>query len=114
MKSFNLWVCSAAIVAAVGLAGNAWCQDATSESSTTVTTVPAEPTVTSKTVTHETHANPPVVVANPGSSTSTETTTTDSSAPSSTDSMHEKTRSDTTYGPMGTTHTEKQEKSTTD
>ncbi|MGZ3619951.1 MAG: hypothetical protein ACXVAA_05550 [Candidatus Binataceae bacterium] len=50
MKSFNLWVCSAAIVAAVGLAGNAWCQDATSESSTTVTTVPAEPTVTSKTV----------------------------------------------------------------
>lgn len=113
MKSLSLWISTAAVMVAVGFAGSAWSQT-TTESNSTVTTVPAEPTVTSRTVTNRTVVSPPVVVASPRSSSSSETTTTDSDSPGDPSSMHEKTRSDTSYGPNGVTHSESQEKSTSD
>jgi hypothetical protein len=112
MKSLSLWISVAAIGVTVGLAGSAWSQTATESESSTVTTVPA-PSVMSKTVTHSTVVSPPVVVASPSSSTTTRTTT-ESDTPDKASSMQEKTRSDTTYGPNGVTHSETQEKSSSD
>jgi hypothetical protein len=112
MKSLSLWVSAAAIGVTVGVAGSAWSQTATNSESSTVTTVPA-PGVTSRTVTRSTVVSPPVVVASPDSSTTTRTTT-EADAPGNAPTMQEKTRSDTTYGPGGVTHSETQEKSSSD
>jgi hypothetical protein len=114
MKSLTLWILAAAIGMAVGLAGNAWCQT-TMESDSMVTTVPAAPSVTSKTVTTKTEVNPPVVVARPLSSSSSETTTTESNTPyEPAPSVQENSRSKTTHGPGGVTHSESSDKTTTD
>jgi len=113
MKALSIWMSTAAILVAVGFAGSAWSQS-TTESNSTVTTVPAEPSVTSRTVTNRTEVSPPVVVAGPRSSSSRETTTTNSDTPNDSDSVRERTRSDTTYGPDGVTHSESQEKTSSD
>ena len=100
MKAFSLWVSVAAIGVTVGLAGNAWCQT-TTQTDSTVSTTPAEPSVSSKTVTTKTEVNPPVVVMRPSSSSS-ETTTTQSDTPyEPAPSVQENSRSKTTYGPDG-------------
>jgi hypothetical protein len=109
MKTVGLWISAAAIGVAVGLPHSAWSQTTESESST-VTTVPAAPVVTSKTVTKKTEISPPVVVT-PSTATET-TTTTQSNAPAPT--VQEKTSSKTAYGPLGVTHSETHEKSTSD
>jgi hypothetical protein len=70
MKAVGLWVSAAVIGVVVGLPHSAWCQTTESESST-VTTIPTAPVVTSKTVTKKTVVSPPVVVT---PSTSSETT----------------------------------------
>jgi hypothetical protein len=113
MKSLSLWVSAAAIGMAVGLAGNAWCQT-TTESDSTVSTIPAAPSVSSKTVTTKTVANPPVIVMRPSSSSS-ETTTTQSDTPYQPNpAVQENSKSKTTYGPDGVTHSESSDKTTTD
>ena len=113
MKAFSLWVSVAAIGVTVGLAGNAWCQT-TTQTDSTVSTTPAEPSVSSKTVTTKTEVNPPVVVMRPSSSSS-ETTTTQSDTPyEPAPSVQENSRSKTTYGPDGVTHSESSDKTTTD
>jgi hypothetical protein len=109
MKLTRVIIPAAAFVLTVGLAGTARSQSAT-ESDTTVTTAPAAPTVTSKTVTRKEVVNPPVIVNPPPASTettTTETNTADSSAPV----VQEKDRSKTTYGPLGVTHSDSTEKS---
>jgi hypothetical protein len=112
MKSLSLWVSAAAIGLAVGLAGNAWCQT-TTESDRTVSTIQAAPSVTSKTVTTKTMANPPVIVMRPSSS-SIETTTTRSDPPyAPAPAVQENSKSRTTYGPDGVTHSESSDKTTT-
>ena len=113
MKAFSLWVSVAAIGVTVGLGGNAWCQT-TTQTDSTVSTIPAEPSVSSKTVTTKTEVNPPVVVMRPSSSSS-ETTTTQSDTPyEPAPSVQENSRSKTTYGPDGVTHSESSDKTTTD
>jgi hypothetical protein len=113
MKAFSLWVSVAAIGVTVGLAGNAWCQT-TTQTDSTVSTTPAEPSVSSKTVTTKTEVNPPVVVMRPSTSSS-ETTTTQSDTPyEPAPSVQENSRSKTTYGPDGVTHSESSDKTTTD
>jgi hypothetical protein len=115
MKSFSLWISAAAIGMAVGLAGNVWCQTTTESSDSTVTTVPAAPSVTSKTVTTNTQVNPPVVVARPSSSSSSQTTTTQSDTPyEPAPSVQENSKSKTSYGPFGVTHSESSDKTTSD
>ena len=115
MKACSLWVSAAAIGVTVGLAGNAWCQTTTQTDSSTVSTIPAEPSVSSKTVTTKTEVNPPVVVARPLSSSSSETTTTQSDTPyEPAPTVQENSRSKTTYGPDGVTHSESSDKTTTD
>ncbi|HKD67013.1 MAG TPA: hypothetical protein VKB84_09250 [Candidatus Binataceae bacterium] len=72
----------AAVIAAGGAVGNVWAQ---SFSETTITTAPAIPTVTTKTVTTKSVAGPPAVVVspapavviNPAVTTSSRTVTTD-------------------------------------
>ena len=114
MRAFSLWISVAAIGMTVGLAGNAWCQTSTESHSTVTTTVPAAPSVSSKTVTTKTEVNPPVVVMRPSSSSS-ETTTTQSDTPyEPAPSVQENSRSNTTYGPDGVTHSESSDKTTTD
>ena len=100
MKIPHIWIPAAVLAVALGTTGSAWSQ-AASESDATVTTGPAAPSVTSKTVTKKTVVNPPrVVVVNPPS-TSTETTTksTTTSSGQSAGSVQEKEQSKTTYGP---------------
>lgn len=107
MKSLGLWISAAAIGVAVGFAGSAWSQ--TTESDSTVTTVPA---ASSDTVTKTTVVNPPMVMVSPPSrvTTTSESNTPDGSAAS----VQEKSRSKTTYGPLGVTHSESHEKSSSD
>jgi len=64
MRIFRLWVPVSALALVISVAGSAWPQS-TTESETTVTTVP---TVTSKTVTKKTVMNTPTaIVVNPPS-----------------------------------------------
>jgi hypothetical protein len=111
MRLTRILIPAAAFVLTVGIAGIARPQTAT-ESESTVTTAPAVPSVTSKTVTRKEVINPPppVVVTPPPatSETTTETDTADSSAPV----VQQKERSKTSYGPLGVTHSESTEKST--
>ncbi|HEY2106782.1 MAG TPA: hypothetical protein VGH29_13390 [Candidatus Binataceae bacterium] len=114
MKLTRVWISAAAFAVAFGAAANAWPQSV-SESDTTSTTAPAAPSVSSETVTRKV-VNPPPVVVNPPAETDTTTTTRsenmvpDRPAPS----VEEKKESNTTFGPLGVSHTEKREKSTDD
>ncbi len=112
MKTLSLWASAAAIGMVLGVGGNAWCQT-TTESDTTVSTIPAAPSMNSKTVTTKTTANPPVVVV-PASTTSSETTTTQSDPPTEpAPAVQENSKSETSYGPDGVTHSESSDKTTT-
>src|SRR5208283_846677 len=103
MKSSRLWIPAAAIAVAFSFAGTGWSQT-TTESDTTVTTAPVAPIVTSKTVTKKTVVSPPpVVVVNPPPSEDADADTTPPTA-------EEKTKSKTTFGPFGVTHSEEHEK----
>jgi hypothetical protein len=110
MKAVGLWISATAIGVALALPHSAWSQTTESESST-VTTVPAAPVFTSKTVTKKIEVSPPVVVTPPSTSSET-TTTTQSDVPAPT--VQEKTSSKTAYGPLGGTHSATHEKSTSD
>ena len=115
-----LWVPAATLAVVMAVAGSAWSQS-TTESETTVTTVPGLPTVTNKTVTKKTVITaPPAVVVSPpppdvvvypppAPRITTESTTSDYSAPT----VEEKVDKKTTYGPFGVTHSETREKTTT-
>jgi len=115
MRIFRLWVPVSALALVISVAGSAWPQS-TTESETTVTTVP---TVTSKTVTKKTviggpptlAVSRPAIVMNPAavsSETTTESTRSEYPAPT----VDEKIKSTTTYGPLGVTHSETREKTT--
>lgn len=119
MRLFRLWVPAGALAVVMIVAASAWPQS-TTESETTVTSVPGLPTETSKTVTKRTVMNAPAVVVNPpppavvinpppaSNETTTESTTSNHPAPT----VEEKTDSKTTYSPFGVTHSETREKTT--
>ena len=116
MRIFRQWLPMSTFALVISFGGIASSQS-TTQSETTITTVP---TVSSKTVTKKTVINepPPLVVnrpvvvmnsAPPSSETTTESTRSDYSAPS----VEERTNSRTTYSPLGVTHSETREKTTT-
>jgi len=109
MKLTTLGISAAAlgVVLMIG-AGTARSQD-TTESETTTTTAPVVPSVSSQTVTKKTIVNPPAVVVAPPTTTS-ETTTTESADAEEAPSVEKKSKSETTYGPLGVTHSESSEK----
>lgn len=105
MKGSRLWISAAAIAVVFSFAGTGWSQT-TTESDTTITTAPVAPSVTSKTVTRKTVVSPPpVVVVNPPPSEDL-----DADADTTPPIAEEKTKSKTTYGPFGVTHSEEHEK----
>ncbi len=105
MKLFTLGIPAAAlgVVLIIG-AGTARAQD-TTESETTTTTAPVVPSVSSQTVTKKTVVNPPAVVVTPPTTTS-ETTTTESADADPAPTVEKKSKSETTYGPLGVSHSE--------
>ena len=106
LSSLGISVAALGLVVFIGT-GPAWSQT-TTESETTTTSAPVEPSVMSKTVTRKTVTNPPVVVTPPP--VTSETTTTTSSDPEA--SVERKSRSETTYGPLGVSHSETSQKTT--
>ncbi len=98
MKIPFMWISAAMLAVTLGTTGSAWSQTA-SESDTRVTTVPAAPSVTSKTLTNKTVVNPPPAVVVNAPSTSTDTTTESTTTGQSAGSVQEKEQSKTTYGP---------------
>jgi hypothetical protein len=113
MKSFSLWISAAAIGVTVGLAGSVFAQTSMESDSSTVSSVPAASSMTNKTVTKKTVVNPPVVVVRPSTSSSSETTTSQSDTPAA-PSVQEHSKSKTTYGPLGQTHSETSDRTSTD
>lgn len=110
LSSLGIPVAALGVVLLIG-AGTARSQD-TTESETTTTTAPVvPPSVSSQTVTKKTVINPPAVVVAPPPSTET-TTTTESADNDSAPSVEQKEHSKTTYGPLGVTHSESNEKTT--
>src|SRR5689334_8573893 len=98
MKIPRMWILAAVLAVALGATGSAWSQTV-NESDTTVTTGPAAPSVTGKTVTNKTVVNPPPAVVVNSPSTSTDTTTESTTTGQSAGSLQEKEQSKTTYGP---------------
>jgi hypothetical protein len=114
MKALRFWIPAAAFAVAFSFAGTGWSQT-TTESDTTVTTAPVAPSITSKTVTKKTVVNPPAgivvspppsIVVNPPPAEDTEADADDNPAPAT----EETTRSKTSFGPLGVTHSEEHDK----
>ncbi len=103
LSSLSIPVAALGVVLLIG-AGTALSQD-TTESETTTTTAPVVPSVSSQTVTKKTVVNPPAVVVAPPTTTS-ETTTTESADAEDAPAVEKKSKSETTYGPLGVTHSE--------
>jgi hypothetical protein len=108
MRLTRVWIPAAAFAIAFGAVATAWPQMATESDTTTTTTVPA-PSYSSKTVERKTVVNPPPVVVNPPAETS-ETVTTENNVPAPpAPNVEEKKESKTTIGPLGVSHSTKQE-----
>ena len=111
MKASRFWIPAAALAVAFSFAGTGWSQT-TTESDTTVTTAPAVPSVSSRTVTKKTVVNPPAVIVSPPPAVvvnpppAEDTDADDNPAPAT----EETTKSKTTYGPLGVTHSEEHDK----
>jgi hypothetical protein len=108
LSSLGISAAALGVVLIIG-AGSVRAQE-TTESETTTTTGPVAPSVSSQTVTKKTVVNPPAVVVAPPPSTTSETTTTESADADAAPSVDEKTKTKTTYGPLGVTHSETSEK----
>jgi hypothetical protein len=108
MKLLRFWIPAAALAVAFGVAGNGLSQT-TTESDTTVTTAPPPPpSVSSSTVTKKTVVNPPpAVVINPPP-------VVDVTPPDQGPTTEETHKSKTTLGPLGISHSETHEKSSSD
>ena len=109
MKLTRVWISAAAFAVAFGAAANAWPQSVSESDTTTTTTAPVAPSVSSETVTRKV-VNPPPVVVNPPSETDTTTRTENMVPDRPAPSVQEKKESNTTFGPLGVSHTEKKEK----
>jgi hypothetical protein len=114
MKASRFWIPAAALAVAFSFAGPGRSQT-TTESDTTVTTAPAAPTVSSKTVTSKTVINPPAavvvspppaVVVNPPPAEHSDADMDDNPAPAT----EETTKTKTSFGPLGVTHSEEHDK----
>jgi hypothetical protein len=112
MKSINLWIALGTIGLTLGLAGGAWCE--TTGSDLTISSVKVEPsTITNSVTTDETDNTPAAAVDSTSSGTSDPDSDTD--APEvPIPSINDDSGSKTISGPLGVTHTQTTDKSTTE